>query len=138
VEYITEQKPGLLFRLLVHHLLPAPFTIFFEFNFALNLLLIFPAPVVDAFAFSARELYEFILGHNSKFLQYKVSVTIDDFITTVNHEIKRSTVLLLYPNDHLPHLHFHEPKNHLSPCLIFLFFHLSSHLGKYCHQQHSC
>ena len=50
-------------RFLMYGVLAAPFAEFFEFDFALNLFLIFAAPIADSFTALTLELYEVILGH---------------------------------------------------------------------------
>ena len=51
----------LLSRLFVGLLYPAPLTILFELDFALNKLLVFGRPIVNALAFPAGQLYETVL-----------------------------------------------------------------------------
>ncbi len=47
----------------MYHLLPAPLTPLFVFQFAFYLLLVFARPIVRVFTLAADEFYEFILGH---------------------------------------------------------------------------
>lgn len=54
----------LLLGFLVHRLCLAPFAVLFQVDLARNRLSVFPAPVVGAFAFRARQFYKFILRHD--------------------------------------------------------------------------
>ncbi len=45
----------------MHSVLPAPFTVLFEFNFTLNKLPILSAPVISALTIFARKFYKLIL-----------------------------------------------------------------------------
>ena len=56
----------LLLSLFVFCLCFAPFAVLLQFDFALNELLIFAGPIVDAPTFGAREFYELILGHERR------------------------------------------------------------------------
>lgn len=51
----------LLSRFFVGLLYPAPLTVLFELDFALNKLLVFGRPIVNALAFPAGQLYETVL-----------------------------------------------------------------------------
>jgi len=44
----------------------APLAVLFELDLALDELLVLAGPIVDASAFTAREFYELILGHERR------------------------------------------------------------------------
>lgn len=64
---------GLFLGFFVGGILFAPLAILFELDFALHLLPVLPAPVVDALAAPARQFDKMILGH--KFIDI-----FDDFL----------------------------------------------------------
>jgi hypothetical protein len=57
----------------MHRMLPAPLAEFFELYFTLNLLAVFPAPIVYSLALLALKFYEIILRHK---VEYKSNLQI--------------------------------------------------------------
>ena len=56
----------------MHGLLATPLAKLLELDFALNFLPIFAAPIVDAFAHTALELYQLVLRHSENNLSTEI------------------------------------------------------------------
>ena len=76
----------LFLRLLVLGHRAVPLTPFLELYFALDKLLVLARPIVDAAAFSAREFYELILGHETRLYPKR-----PPWSTAVNADIYRDS-----------------------------------------------